>query len=276
LLLTMADVARKEMEDGHNARIVEWESRWTSLPQEKEDILLPEISRLQAELARARAQWSEERLALQREVDTARASEENMDEYSESLKTWSESQRLLADTHKADVDFWRAEHSRLNRRLAIEQRSGRDWYLESEILRLQKENDFDLGYIRRLQGELHKHKSNLIPDLKKNIANLEQELRDQAPLVDIGVAIRTRFLEQERINRSEGWETKEDLRRDLIDQGNATAHCGNGIADSALFKLGRVGQEFEHNDEVDSLLVTVGEMTEEIVSSYRQRATRRR
>ena len=50
-----------------------------------------------------------------------------------------------------------------------------------------------------------------------------------------------RFLEQERVSPySQGLAGKGDLKREIIDKGNAAARCGNAVGDSAQFKFGQI------------------------------------
>lgn len=77
---------------------------------------------------------------------------------------------------------------------------------------------------------------------KEVVAGLEQKLKDIQPLVDIGVAIRLRFLEQAR-------EVLYGLRRAEMDNftiqsGNIAAHRANSIQDVALFKCKLIDPEY--------------------------------
>jgi hypothetical protein len=57
------------------------------------------------------------------------------------------------------------------------------------------------------------------------------------PSTEIGVAIRLRFLEKERISiAKQSGQVTETQRQDIVDRGNATAHGGNGAADASLLK----------------------------------------
>lgn len=84
-----------------------------------------------------------------------------------------------------------------------------------------------------------------ILDKQNEILKLQREQQDKEPLVEIGVAIRTRFLEHSRINPRFGIASREDLMQSTIDKGNSAAHCGNILADLALFKAGLIGDEYE-------------------------------
>jgi hypothetical protein len=50
------------------------------------------------------------------------------------------------------------------------------------------------------------------------IRELKKDRENKAPLMDTGVAIRGRFLEQERISPVDGLATRKNIRKDIIDE----------------------------------------------------------
>jgi hypothetical protein len=69
--------------------------------------------------------------------------------------------------------------------------------------------------------------------LKQENEELKERLELQEPLVQVGVAIRCRFFEQAREIRGHG-----QAFVSIIEAGNAAAHRGDYIADSAMFEMG--------------------------------------
>jgi hypothetical protein len=64
------------------------------------------------------------------------------------------------------------------------------------------------------------------------------------PSTEIGIAIRHRFLEKERISiAKQNGQAIVAQRQDVIDKGNAAAHGGNGDVDASLFKHGLLSEE---------------------------------
>jgi len=108
--------------------------------------------------------------------------------------------------------------------------------LEDQIDQKNEKIESQDGRIKKLKN---KNKS-----LDSHISRLKEELEDQRPLVQMGVDIRTRFLEQERIHYERLG--RNDLDQNVIDCGNSSAHCGNGAADSALFKCNLVSPKYEN------------------------------
>ncbi|KUJ13060.1 uncharacterized protein LY89DRAFT_756393 [Mollisia scopiformis] len=68
---------------------------------------------------------------------------------------------------------------------------------------------------------------------QEQVAELKQKLEGQQPLVNVGVAIRLRYLEKERA-LTYGLSGK-DLDKNLIKEGNIAAHQPDGEQDAALF-----------------------------------------
>jgi hypothetical protein len=54
-----------------------------------------------------------------------------------------------------------------------------------------------------------------------------------------------KFLEQEQISPRFGLASRHNLKQDIIDKGNAAAHCGNLLADHALFKSGLIKDDYQ-------------------------------
>jgi len=77
-------------------------------------------------------------------------------------------------------------------------------------------------------------------------------------MVEVGVNIRKRFLEQERVSPQYGLATKASMKRDITDMGHGAAHCGNLVADRAMFKAGLISSDY---DTVFWSLYRVGDRT---------------
>jgi hypothetical protein len=82
------------------------------------------------------------------------------------------------------------------------------------------------------------------------------------PSAEIGVSIRHRFLEKERISiAKQNGQTIGAQGQEIIDKGNSAAHGGNGAVDASLFKRGLLSEEhkqvFRHlykSDDQDQYL----------------------
>jgi ribosomal protein S15P/S13E len=74
-----------------------------------------------------------------------------------------------------------------------------------------------------------------VANLVARIEELESELDEQKPLLDIGIAVRLRFLEQ---NRHKACEKVRGTNGLAQGRGNSAAHHGKGEADAALFRIG--------------------------------------
>lgn len=101
----------------------------------------------------------------------------------------------------------------------------RDRYLSDYITQLEK--------VEELEEECNRQ--------KEIVEHTEQQLLDRQPLVDVGVAVRLRFLEQSR-------ETIHNPPRDVIDrgmikEGNMAAHRANSLQDFALFQCNLIPPE---------------------------------
>jgi len=126
------------------------------------------------------------------------------------------------------------ESAKLMKKLKAKKKNIED--LEDQIDQKNEKIESQDGRIKKLKD---KNRS-----LDFHISRLEEELEDQRPLVQIGVDIRTRFLEQERIHYERL--ARNDLDQNVIDCGNSSAHCGNGAADSALFGCNLVSSKYEN------------------------------
>jgi hypothetical protein len=81
-------------------------------------------------------------------------------------------------------------------------------------------------------------KSQLL-DRDNSLAHLRGQISDMTPSAEIGVSIRHRFLEKERISiAKQNGQAVDAQRQDIIDKGNSAAHGGNGAVDASLFKHG--------------------------------------
>jgi hypothetical protein len=78
-------------------------------------------------------------------------------------------------------------------------------------------------------------------ELEKDLQNSKLEKESMKPLLDVGIAVRLRFLEQAKntyLNEQRG-----GLNQITIREGNQAAHSANGTADAALFTLGILKNE---------------------------------
>jgi hypothetical protein len=77
--------------------------------------------------------------------------------------------------------------------------------------------------------------------LERDLENSKLEKESMKPLLDVGIAVRLRFLEQAKntyLNEQRG-----GLNQITIRKGNQAAHSTNGTADAALFTLGILKNE---------------------------------
>ncbi|KAF4627503.1 hypothetical protein G7Y89_g10648 [Cudoniella acicularis] len=80
---------------------------------------------------------------------------------------------------------------------------------------------------------------------EKEAESAKEQLERVAPLIDVGVRVRLRFMEQAQEHVLE--RKPEILNQEIILAGNAAAHGGFGRADALLFKLGFVPQGVHEN-----------------------------
>jgi hypothetical protein len=99
----------------------------------------------------------------------------------------------------------------------------------------------------------------MIKSLKHQITDLEEELKAQKillvdlqeqlllqkPILDVGVAIRRRYLEQAKQNFVDGQyvDARGTVNQQLIEAGHAAPHQASCREDSAIWKLGILGKE---------------------------------
>jgi len=81
-----------------------------------------------------------------------------------------------------------------------------------------------------------------IKGLKSDISKLEGDRDLKAPLLQIGVDVRLRNLENARETLLEV--SKRDIDRAIIVNGNIAAHSANGAVDAAMFQAGLVPDEY--------------------------------
>lgn len=74
-----------------------------------------------------------------------------------------------------------------------------------------------------------------VQDLTTKVFQLQENLQMMKPLVEVGVAIRLRYLEQAKDAHEIG---EKGISQHVIRDGNIAAYGGNGAADAALSKLG--------------------------------------
>lgn len=170
-----------------------------------------------------------------------------------NTKFWSENQALRKQIKElTEVDATNAvqespeyqelawKYDEAKRRLDSE--TDNYWILWEEFEKVSKEGELAQSEINETKMGLEKKEETLqtayltIEDLKSQVLKLERELRIKEPLVEVGAAIRLRFLETSREVVSEV--TRDRLDFALITGGNDAAHKGNGLADAALFKAG--------------------------------------
>ncbi|KAF8852477.1 hypothetical protein BDZ45DRAFT_807437 [Acephala macrosclerotiorum] len=112
--------------------------------------------------------------------------------------------------------------------------------LQKENSRLKNELEDareDLYYANQNENELRMS----LRDEESRVKELKKEIKQQKPLVEVGAAVRLRFLEQARESVFEL--PKSDVNKDLIQDGNIAAHRANGDRDAAMFNSNLVAEE---------------------------------
>jgi hypothetical protein len=188
----------------------------------------------------------EQRLVIAEEKCTAR--HQKISEYSaDNIKLRDEiflarSQGFLPTQHteSGTVEFW-------NNRLRLKEESdlkSKTQGLEKEIIRLRKileeiciqspeatsENVEQWDIASQLHAKVTK--------LEMEVSSLKQDRDLKAPLIQLAVDIRLRYLE---IARETAFQTsRTDENKVIIMNGNIAAHRANGAVDAAIFKAGLV------------------------------------
>lgn len=127
----------------------------------------------------------------------------------------------------------------LRQREAFDQTTLIDFELRPEIERLRRaciEYDLtDVCLAIKGEGTESPVSAEHIRNLKDQIRDLQQKSDAERPLLEVGIAFRLRFLQQNRdaaIGKIQG-----DGNQLILREGNAAAHSGNGAANVALFRL---------------------------------------
>ncbi len=110
--------------------------------------------------------------------------------------------------------------------------------LEDRIKQLNEQLKATKSHLRRTQAENAALKSKYATELRESqreVDQLKKTRQTLKPLVDVGVTIRLRFLEQAKGTLEAGNKVKSQF---MVSDGNITAYGGNGIADTALFIAG--------------------------------------
>jgi len=197
----------------------------------------------------------EERLAAAEAKCTQR--HQKMSEYSaENIKLGAEvflarSRGFLPtqDTESGTVEYWRKKDNKLRLREEaaqadiIDLKSNKEG-LEKEIIRLRgtiEESCTQLSEATRDNVELGEKSSQLrikVSELEMKVSALKEDSEIKAPLIQLAVDIRLRYLEFARESALKISRT--DADRVVIMNGNTAAHRANGALDAAMFKAGLV------------------------------------
>lgn len=105
--------------------------------------------------------------------------------------------------------------------------------LKDSQQKLRKEFDDLTGQLCDARTKI-KEKARTIKTLKDELKEQRDTAASKERLVDIGAAIRIRFLEQAREKIYDI--SRRDLDLAIIEEGNSAAHRANGVADKALFE----------------------------------------
>lgn len=138
-----------------------------------------------------------------------------------------------------------------------EERKKRETELEQEVKKLQSEvremtTRIDVSLLPQIDTlkKLSKPGPGIEDLLKTRIYSLEREIKEakrekerMKPLLEVGVAIRLRFLEQSR--QTLRGQNVRAINQQSIREGNQAAHNGNGTADAALFTTGILKETLE-------------------------------
>jgi hypothetical protein len=197
----------------------------------------------------------EERLAAAEEKCTQR--HQKMSKYSaDNIKLRDEvflahSRGFLPtqDTESGTVEYWRRKYNKLRLREEaaqadiIDLKSDKEG-LEKEIIRLRgtiEESCTQLSEATRENVELGEKSSQLrtkVSELEMEVSALKEDREIKAPLIQLAVDIRLRYLEFARETALKI--TRTDADRVVIINGNTAAHRANGALDAAIFKTGLV------------------------------------
>ncbi|RDW60019.1 hypothetical protein BP5796_11625 [Coleophoma crateriformis] len=105
---------------------------------------------------------------------------------------------------------------------------------EKEVDRLERRVAELSDEVDEVTRKLEREKSRALR-LQDQTRSLERDQADKEPLVDIGVAVRTRFLQQAR-----KMVTGQQTSMRAIKSGNAAAHRANGLVDAAVFRVAQL------------------------------------
>ena len=161
-----------------------------------------------------------------------------VDKIKEKNKDLRSSMHTLKEEHKKRETDLEQEVKKLRLQVArMTTRIDRDLVPEMQRLRLELE-------IRPAsQSELRTR----VLDLEKDLKEANEDRERTKPLLEVGIAIRLRFLEQSRqtLQIEEGG----DINQLSIREGNQAAHSGNGAADAALFTVGILKENLESGEK---------------------------
>ena len=175
-----------------------------------------------------------DRRAAERDLILAKAENESLQKHIRELMDDAETDR----TYTEDLRRRFKNLTRENEKLAAEAKS------------INLKTDEHASRIKELELELKSQ--------REKIGRLEKELILKEPLFEVGVAIRTRYLEQakEAFWHIKTWDKgsseyvlkKYEVDPTTIEKGNQAAHGGNGMADGSLFVLGKLSRQWATKD----------------------------
>jgi hypothetical protein len=155
----------------------------------------------------------------------------------------------IQDTESGTVEYWRRKYNKLRLREdavqadIIDLKSDKEG-LEKEIIRLRgtiEESCTQLSEATRENVELGEKSSQLrtkVSELEMEVSALKEDSEIKAPLIQLAVDIRLRYLVFARETALKI--TRSNADRVVIMNGNTAAHRANGALDAAIFKAGLV------------------------------------
>lgn len=154
------------------------------------------------------------------------------DEMLELQKESDERHREPEEKHQGELQLLRTEIEKVRQVLSAQHIAE----LEAKDRERQTERDVSNANLdimeRRLEGALSKGRERVA-----EILQLKKDRDVMKPLLDVGVAVRLRYLGNYKKANYYGAGT-EELNQKRIEDGNAAAHNGNGSADLSLASLG--------------------------------------
>ena len=147
------------------------------------------------------------------------------------------------DTKATEYNALKAQHTMA----LVNSKTGFEKYIarqqrDLEILKIRSEGERKA--FRAERAELQTE----IDDPNETINDLVEKRENMKPLLDVGVAVRLRFLEKTRQTLRDGEISGIDKR--IIEEGNTAAHSANADADIALARGGYIENNYSFNQMI--------------------------